>query len=237
MGNLFGKRPRQLSLPPISQQDQAILSGKLSLQKLKNQRDKMKQYMRRNEKQMERDKELAKRLIRANKKDEFCHDLERSAVLFYSRALLVLKKKKYQESVIVQTLHQLDKVERMVNDLEFAIIEQKVVEQLRIGNEALKQMNQVQFKISVNSINTLEISEKEKFVFQEISNMLSGKLDRNNLEEVENELSKLIEENVLDLPEVPSEPVLSETFDGLSKFKALILKIFQELNKRQLSYS
>lgn len=30
-----------------------------------------------------------------------------------------------------------------VNDLEFAVIEQKVVEQLRHGNEVLKRMNQV----------------------------------------------------------------------------------------------
>ncbi|VDO56942.1 unnamed protein product [Onchocerca flexuosa] len=77
---------------------------------------------------MEREKELAKQLIKANKKD---------------RALLILKRKRYQESMVEKMLQQLDKIERMVNDLEFAVIEQKVVEQLKHGNEVLKRMNQV----------------------------------------------------------------------------------------------
>ncbi|EFO14123.2 hypothetical protein LOAG_14401 [Loa loa] len=182
MGNLFGKRLP--ALPPVSQQDQAILQ-------LKSQRDKMKQYIRRNEKQMEREKELAKQLIKANKKD---------------RALLILKRKRYQESVTEKLLQQLDQIERMVSDLEFTVIEQKVVEQLRHGNEVLKRMNQM---ISVDDIERIMDETKEAAEFQEeISNMLSGKLGEDELEEVEKEFAELIEkEGELDLPEVSSEPL------------------------------
>lgn len=35
-------------------------------------------------------------------------------VYFFSRALLILKKKRYQESVTEKMLQQLDKIERMV---------------------------------------------------------------------------------------------------------------------------
>ncbi|VDM29309.1 unnamed protein product [Toxocara canis] len=89
MGNLFGKR--RPSPPPVSQQDQAILQ-------LKTQRDRIKQYVRRNEKQMDREREMAKQLIKAGKKD---------------RALLLLKKKRFQETFIERTLKQLDQIDRM----------------------------------------------------------------------------------------------------------------------------
>ncbi|KAL3998813.1 Snf7 family protein [Acanthocheilonema viteae] len=186
MGNLFGKQ--RAALPPISQQDHAILQ-------LKNQRDKMKQYIKRNEKQMEREKELAKLLIKAKKKD---------------RALLILKRKKYQESVTEKMLQQLDTIERMVNDLEFAVIEQKVVEQLRHGNEVLKRMNQM---ISVDDIEQIMDETKEAADFQEeISNMLSGKLGEDELKEVEKEFAELVEkEGELNLPEVPSEQLAVKT--------------------------
>ncbi|VIO96919.1 FLJ11749-like, putative [Brugia malayi] len=192
MGNLFGKqRP---ALTPVSQQDQAILQ-------LKNQRDKMKQYIRRNEKQMEREKDLAKQLIKANKKD---------------RALLILKRKRYQESMTEKMLQQLDQIERMVSDLEFVVIEQRVVEQLRHGNEVLKRMNQM---ISVDDIERIMDETKEAAEFQEeISNMLSGKLGEDDLEEVEKEFAKLIEnEGELDFPEIPSESLFAKIPDKIEE--------------------
>ncbi|CAG9530348.1 unnamed protein product [Cercopithifilaria johnstoni] len=186
MGNLF--RKQQEVLTPVSKQDQAILQ-------LKGQRDKMKQYIKKSEKQMEREKELARQLIKANKKD---------------RALLILKRKRYQESVSEKMLHQLDKIERMVNDLEFAVIEQKVVEQLKNGNEVLKRMNQM---ISVDDIERIMDETKEAAEFQEeISTMLCGKLGEDDLEEVEKEFAQLIgEEGELNLPEVPSVPLPVKT--------------------------
>ncbi|MCP9257239.1 Charged multivesicular body protein 6 [Dirofilaria immitis] len=142
----------------------------------------MKQYMKRNEKQMEREKELVKQLS----------------------CLINFKRKKYQQSVIERTLQQLDAIERMVNDLEFAVIEQKVLEQLKHGNEVLKRMNQI---ISIDDIERIMDETKEAAEFQEeISNMLSGKLGEDDLEEVEKEFAKLLEEEgELVLPEVSSK--------------------------------
>ncbi|VDO44842.1 unnamed protein product [Brugia timori] len=161
----------------------------------------MKQYIRRNEKQMEREKDLAKQLIKANKKD---------------RALLILKRKRYQESMTEKMLQQLDQIERMVSDLEFVVIEQKVVEQLRHGNEVLKRMNQM---ISVDDIERIMDETKEAAEFQEeISNMLSGKLGEDDLEEVEKEFAKLIEnEGELDFPEIPSESLFAKIPDKIGK--------------------
>uniref|UniRef100_A0A915PJJ7 Charged multivesicular body protein 6 n=1 Tax=Setaria digitata TaxID=48799 RepID=A0A915PJJ7_9BILA len=167
----------------------------------------MKQFIRRNEKQMQREKELAKRLIQASKKD---------------RALLILKRKRYQESVAERMLRQLDKIERMVNDLEFAVIEQKVVEELRQGNEALKRMNQM---FSIGDIEKIMDETKEAAEFQEeISNMLNGKLNEDDLEEVENEFAKLVEEEEegrLHLPEVPSGPFPAKIPEQLSAGKLI----------------
>uniref|UniRef100_A0A915BR79 Charged multivesicular body protein 6 n=1 Tax=Parascaris univalens TaxID=6257 RepID=A0A915BR79_PARUN len=180
MGNLFGKRHQ--SPPAISQQDQAILQ-------LKTQRDKIKQYVRRNEKQMDHEREMAKQLIRDGRKD---------------RALLLLKKKRYQETIIERTLKQLDQIDRMVHDLEFAEIERRVVEGLKSGNEALKQMSQM---FSIEEVEKIMEETQEAADYQEeISKLLSGNLSETDLEEVESELQALIDsEEPLKLPEVPTE--------------------------------
>ena len=44
----------------------------------------------------------------------------------FSRAKLLLRKKKFQEGLLQQTDSQLDQLERLVHDLEFALIEKQV---------------------------------------------------------------------------------------------------------------
>ncbi|VBB33543.1 unnamed protein product, partial [Acanthocheilonema viteae] len=145
----------------------------------------------------------------------------------YNRALLILKRKKYQESVTEKMLQQLDTIERMVNDLEFAVIEQKVVEQLRHGNEVLKRMNQM---ISVDDIEQIMDETKEAADFQEeISNMLSGKLGEDELKEVEKEFAELVEkEGELNLPEVPSEQLAVKTSEKRSKSLYLMTPLLRD---------
>ncbi|VDN53376.1 unnamed protein product [Dracunculus medinensis] len=179
MGNIFG-RHRASKVPEVSQHDLAVLQ-------LKTQRDRMKQYVRRNEKQMEREKEIAKKLIKMGKKD---------------RALLLLKKKRYQENIIERTLKQLDQIDMMVNDLEFAAIEKRVVDELRKGKEALEQINKM---FSLDDIEKILEQTAEAAEYQEeISNLLSGKLSETDLEGVENELQLLLESEKFVLPEVPT---------------------------------
>ncbi|KAE9414274.1 hypothetical protein Angca_002531, partial [Angiostrongylus cantonensis] len=123
---------------------------------LKTQRDKIKQFIRRKEKCMEAEREMARKLLKEGHKD---------------RALLLLKKKRYQENTIEQTLRQLDNIDRMaipfqVHDLEFSDIQQRVVEGLREGNEALKKMNAI---FDIDEIEKLMEETKEAAEYQEVS--------------------------------------------------------------------
>ncbi|KAK5970037.1 Charged multivesicular body protein 6 [Trichostrongylus colubriformis] len=183
MGGLFSKKT---PYPPknceITEQDQAILQ-------LKTQRDKIKQFIRRKEKCMERERELARQLIKDGRKD---------------RALLLLKKKRYQENVIERTLKQLDNIDRMVHDLEFADIQQRVVEGLRQGNDALKKMNAI---FDIDEIEKLMEETKEAAEYQEeISALLTGQLSSTDVEEAEHELEQLLASQINDvvLPDVPA---------------------------------
>merc|ERR1712107_498576 len=82
-------------------------------EKLKKQRDQLHQYQKKIENVLEKDRQLAKKLLSEGKKD---------------RAKLLLRKKKYQEGLLEKTDGQLDNLERLVQDLEFAQVEKQVLD-------------------------------------------------------------------------------------------------------------
>ena len=90
MGGIFAKQKKPSSR--ITEQDRAVLE-------LKKQRDKLKQYQRKIEGNLESDRQLAKKLLKDGKKD---------------RAKLLLRKKKYQESILTRTDGQLDNLGKHV---------------------------------------------------------------------------------------------------------------------------
>ncbi|VDP26868.1 unnamed protein product [Heligmosomoides polygyrus] len=226
MGGLFSKKA---AAPPknceITEQDNAILQ-------LKVQRDKIKQFIRRKEKCMERERELARQLIKDGRKEyaqfHFLQLWSKSVMLSFSRALLLLKKKRYQENVIERTLKQLDNIDRMVHDLEFADIQQRVVEGLRQGNDALKKMNAI---FDIDEIEKIMGETKEAAEYQdvmpilifwlvantteEISALLSGQLSSADVEEAEQELEQLLASQTsgVVLPDVPTHE-LPQTDNG-----------------------
>lgn len=102
MGGLFGKHKKPSSR--VTEQDKAVLQ-------LKQQRDKLKQYQKKIELNLERDRQLAKRLLGDGKRD---------------KAKSLLKKKRYQEQLLQNTDTQLEKLEQLTHDLEFAQIEIQV---------------------------------------------------------------------------------------------------------------
>ena len=59
------------------------------------------------------------------------------------RAKLLLKKKRYLESLLDKTDQQLDNLQQMVETIEYTQIEMQVVEGLKTGNECLDAMHQV----------------------------------------------------------------------------------------------
>lgn len=192
MGGIFSKDKKESR---INSHDKAVLDLKL-------QRDKLQQYQKRIELTLETDRQMAKKLLSEGKKD---------------RAKLLLRKKKYQESLLTRTDGQLDNLQTLVNDLEFAQVEQQVVNGLKIGNEALKKANEM---LSIDEIeqimdDTAEAIEKQK----EIDLLISGQLSAEDEDDVLAELDDLVaaeaneaevEEDVT-LPEVPTEePTLTE---------------------------
>uniref|UniRef100_A0AC35U9I4 Charged multivesicular body protein 6 n=1 Tax=Rhabditophanes sp. KR3021 TaxID=114890 RepID=A0AC35U9I4_9BILA len=199
MGSLFSKSNKKSALHEqfVTTQDQAVLD-------LKVQRDKMKQYIKKSEKTIEHDKDLARQLLKKGMKE---------------RALLMLKKKKYLEGIIIKTENQLDTLQRLVSDLEFASIQKEVVDRLRDGNEALKQMNQM---INLDEIDQIMCETKEGAEYQEeISNMLSGAFTEQDEADIELELENLTAEaldmELIGLPKVPEGDIGERSKEGNPK--------------------
>ncbi|KAF2349390.1 Snf7 family [Trinorchestia longiramus] len=181
MGHLFSKKKKS----SVTEQDRAVLQ-------LKTTRDKIRQYQKRSEIQLEKDRELAKKLLMAHKKE---------------RAKLLLKKKHFIEDQLQKTDGQLGNIERMIQDLEFAQIEIKVVDSLRDGNEALKEVNKL---LNIDDIERILDETKEGAEKQEeISALLCGFVAETGLseDELEAELDALLERSeVEELPDVDELP-------------------------------
>ncbi|KJH46617.1 SNF7 family protein [Dictyocaulus viviparus] len=172
MGNLFGKKS---ILPPknceITEQDQAILRF---VQQLKLQRDKIKQFIRRKEKCIETENDMARRLIKEGRKEG-------------------------------------------VHDLEFADIQQRVIEGLREGNDALKKMNAI---FDIGEIEKLMEETKEAADYQEeISALLSNHLSTTDVHEAEQELEQLLfsQQSDITLPDVPQQELPQKDIDKPTK--------------------
>lgn len=178
MGSLFGKHKKPASR--VTEQDKAVLQ-------LKQQRDKLKQYQKKIELNLERDRQLAKKLLDEGKRD---------------RAKLLLRKKKYQEKLLQNTDNQLEKLEQLTHDLEFAQVEVQVLDGLRVGNEALKKVNEILNIDEIEKIldETREGIEKQK----EIDELISGQLTEEDDDAVEAELEAILDVGD-QLPNVPTE--------------------------------
>ena len=186
MGGVFSKNK---SSSRITEQDKAILS-------LKKTRDDLIKYQKKIEGNLEKDKELAKKLLKEGKKD---------------RAKLLLRKKKYHESLLTRTDGQLNNLETLVHDLEFSQVEKQVLDGLKNGNEALKKANEMFSIEEIEQImdDTAEAAEKQR----EIEAILSGQLTEDEEDDVLKELDELIgdvpmknEESHEEIPELPSVP-------------------------------
>ncbi|XP_077406763.1 charged multivesicular body protein 6 [Vanacampus margaritifer] len=175
MGNLFVKKKQSR----VTEQDKAVLQ-------LKQQRDKLRQYQKKIDLQLDKERLLAKQLLKSGRKD---------------KALLLLKKKRYQEQLLDKTDNQISNLERMVQDLEFAQIEKKVIDGLRVGNESLKKMHEV---MSIEEVERILDETQDAVEYQrQIDEMLSGSFSQEDEDAVLAELEAITQGDVL-LPDVPS---------------------------------
>lgn len=178
MGNLFGRKKQSR----VTEQDKAILQ-------LKQQRDKLKQYQKRITQQLEREREIARQLLRDGRKE---------------RAKLLLKKKRYREQLLDKTENQITSLETMVQSIEFTQIEMKVIEGLKIGNECLNKMHQV---MSVEEVERILDETQEAVDYQrQIDELLAGSFTQEDEDAILEELDAITQEQI-ELPAVPSEPL------------------------------
>ncbi|XP_074081056.1 charged multivesicular body protein 6 [Macrotis lagotis] len=178
MGNLFGRKRQSR----VTEQDKAVLQ-------LKQQRDKLKQYQKRITQQLEREKEIARKLLRDGKKE---------------RAKLLLKKKRYQEQLLDKTENQITNLETMVQNIEFTQIEMKVIEGLKFGNECLNKMHQV---MSIEEVERIMDETRDAVEYQkQIDDLLAGSFTQEDEDAILEELEAITQEQI-ELPEVPSEPL------------------------------
>ncbi|KAH9907990.1 charged multivesicular body protein 6 [Xylariomycetidae sp. FL2044] len=181
----------------VTAQDKAILD-------LKNQRDKLHQYQRRITVLTDRETAAARQLLAKGDK---------------KRALLALRRKKYQESLLAQTDAQLAQLEQLTRGVEFALIQKDVVFGLQQGTRVLREIHAEMG--GLEHVEKLMGETADAVAYQqEVSDMLGGRITNQDEDEVEDELAALEAEVngpatvPLPLPEVPDtklpEPVVAE---------------------------
>ncbi|SPO03385.1 related to VPS20 Vaculolar protein sorting (putative) [Cephalotrichum gorgonifer] len=152
----------------VTAQDKAILD-------LKIQRDKLHQYQRRISTLTNKEKAVAKDLLARGDKP---------------RALLALRRKKYQESLLTKTDAQLEQLEALTARVEFALIQKDIVFGLEQGTRVLKEIHAEMG--GIENVEKLMGENAEAIAYQqEVSDMLGGRMSAQDEDEVEDELAAL----------------------------------------------
>lgn len=93
---------------------------------MKNQRDKLQKYQKRITVLTDRETAIAKECLARNDR---------------KRALLALRRKKYQESLLAKTDAQLAQLEQLTSQVEFALVQKDVLYGLQQGTQVLQMIN------------------------------------------------------------------------------------------------
>ncbi|EFQ96738.1 charged multivesicular body protein 6-B [Nannizzia gypsea CBS 118893] len=169
----------------ISAQDKAILD-------LKNQRDKLQQYQKRITVLTDRETDIAKQCLARNDRP---------------RALLALRRKKYQQSLLEKTDLQLEQLEKLTGSVEFALVQKDILFGLSQGNKVLQTIHREMG--GIEGVEKLMGETEEARAYQEeITELLKGQISNQDEEEVEDELEKL-ELQVTNRVKLPSAPKTS----------------------------
>ncbi|MCJ1283934.1 Vacuolar protein sorting-associated protein 20 [Xylographa opegraphella] len=145
---------------------------------MKNQRDKLHQYQKRITKLTDRETAIAKKCLARGQK---------------SKALLALRRKKYQESLLAKTDLQLEQLQQLTSDVEFATVQKDVLYGLQQGTLVLNQIHAEMGGIDKVE-RLLEESAEARAYEREISEMLGGKMSNADEDEVEDELEQMQKE-------------------------------------------
>ncbi|KAI0096560.1 cytochrome P450 [Daldinia grandis] len=170
----------------VTAQDKAILDLKL-------QRDKLHQYQRRITVLTDKETAVARQMLAAGDK---------------KRALLALRRKKYQESLLEKTDAQLAQLEQLTRSVEFALIQKDVVFGLQQGTRVLRDIHAEMG--GLEHVEKLMGDTADAIAYQkEVSEMLGGRITNQDEDEVEDELAALEQEvnGPAKLPNVPDTKI------------------------------
>ncbi|KAL9601315.1 MAG: hypothetical protein Q9219_002610 [cf. Caloplaca sp. 3 TL-2023] len=145
---------------------------------MKNQRDKLHQYQKRIIVITDRETEIAKECLARGDR---------------SKALLALRRKKFQESLLARTDAQLETLQQLTSNVEFALVQKDVLYGLQQGTAVLKQIHSEMG--GIEHVEKLMGENEDARAYQrEISEMLGGKMSNQDEDEVEDELENLEEQ-------------------------------------------
>ncbi|KAF7306817.1 hypothetical protein MIND_00473400 [Mycena indigotica] len=186
------------STPKITAQDRAVLDLKL-------QRDKLRQYQKQIQFILQREHDIAKSHLAAGNKD---------------RALIALRRRKFQQSLLLKTDGQLETLEELASDwptyhrnpthapqvstIEFSLVEVSVLHGLQQGNDVLKQIHK---EMSIEAVEKLMDETQEAREYQkEIGDLLANNLTADEEDAVQEELRQLAAEaeGTIELPAAPT---------------------------------
>ena len=142
---------------------------------MKNQRDKLQQYQKRITKLTDRETAIARECLSHGQR---------------SKALLALRRKKFQESLLAKTDLQLEQLQRLTSDVEFAAVQKSVMYGLQQGTAVLKQIQREMGGIE-GVERLLEDNEEARAYQREVGELLGGKLSNDDEDEVEDELETM----------------------------------------------
>ena len=195
MGNLFGSTAAEPEPAPQSRARREPSEADKAQLKLKIQRDKLEQARTKSEFMIEKRREAAKVLAQQGKKKQ---------------AILALKTKKAIEVNLTNTENQLMQVEQMISNIDQAGMQARVVDGLKAGNAAMKEL-QKQIGTTEDVENLMQETADARAYQEEISEALSGQLSLTAEDEaqLEAEMAELEEMEAMDLsdhmPDAPTE--------------------------------
>jgi charged multivesicular body protein 6 len=160
---------------------------------MKNQRDKLRQYQKRIVVITDREKSIAKECLARGDKD---------------KALLALRRKKYQESLLAKTDSQLEQLEKLTTSVEFALVQKDVLYGLKQGTQVLHQIHKEMG--GLEAVEKLMGESAEARAYQQVRIILASKIDYNTF------LSCLVLAQLLARGSLTSHELEQEISDALA---------------------